>query len=170
MGEVIAGRANALVHTEYPFGKDYLRSNGSQWSDAANDATGSTALWVDVESVTIEPPATGKILEVEFGITWRQKNSSTGSFVNGRIVGRNKDGTWVVLVDTGTSPSTSAAYIQNAADCTTYQEHTYSGRFETETNFNSVPFDAAVQIQREATTGTASGQVKNSSYVRVVYR
>ena len=159
------------VHTEYPFGKDSLRSDGSQWSDEAVDTTGTTATWVDVESVTIEPPGGGGVIvEVELGVTWAQKHSSTGAFVNGRVVGRNKDGTWVVLIDTGTSPATSNAYVQGGTTSTTYAEHTYSGRFETETNFNTVPFDLAVQIQREDTTGTATAKVKNNSYVTVRYR
>jgi len=163
-------RNEAVVHIEHPFGKGTLRSGGSQWSAEVSDSTGTTATWVTVEDVTIEPPARGKLTELEIAVTWAQKNSSTGSFANGRIVARNKDGTYISIVDTGASPATGVDYVQTTADCTTYQEKNYSGYVASTSLLDSVPFDVAVQIQREATTGTATGKVKASSYVKAVYR
>ena len=163
-------RNEAVVHIEHPFGKGTLRSGGSQYCAEVADSTGSTATWVEVEATTIEPPARGKLVELEIAVTWSQKNSSTGSFVNGRIVARNKDGTYISIIDTGTSHATSADYVQDAAGSTVYVEHNYSGYVATTSLLDSVPFDVAVQVQREGTTGIATSKVKSSSYVKATYR
>ncbi len=167
-------REESIVHIEHPFGKGTLRTSGTQYTAEVADTTGTTAAWVEVSKVTIEPPSRGKIQELELGVTWSQKNSSTGSFVNGRVVARNKDGTYISIVDSGTSPATGVDYIQTASnatnDATTYTEYTLAGYVPTTTLLDSVPFDVAVQIQREATTGIATAKVKNSSYVKVTYR
>lgn len=161
-----------IVITEHPFGKDDLRSTGIQYSDVAT--TTAELTWKDVESITIEPPSSGKITEIEFGITWADCSSLTTTNFRGRVQGRDKSGTWTDLIHSTTSPSaTGVAYHETTATATTdtYTDHTYSGRFETETNFDSVPFDLRVQVYTSSSTdsSTASGKVKNSSYVKYTY-
>ncbi|MDY6835497.1 MAG: hypothetical protein SVY53_11930 [Chloroflexota bacterium] len=155
----------------HPFGKDSLRSTGVQYSDEVTTTDGE---WTTVESVTVTVPiekkrATEPIVEVELGITWAQKSSGASKYVRGRVQGRNTGGTWVTLIDDGTSPATGNAYQETAADASSYTEYTYSGRYETVTNFNQVNFDLQVQVQREDATEEAVGKVKGSSYVRVLY-
>lgn len=168
---VLAGSQEPLTITEYPFGKDYLRSTGTQYSDEYTTVADET--YETVESVTIEPPVGGDIVEVELGITWSQKSDGTARYVRGRVQARNKNETWVTLSYDGTSPVAGNAYIEDTADASSYSKHTFSGRFETEWNFNKVPFDIRVQVligpQVAAETEHALGKVKNSSYIRVKY-
>lgn len=151
---------------EHPFGKDKARSTGEQYSD---EVTTTDAAWTTVESVTIEPPVGGNIVELEVGITWAQKSSGATKYVRGRVQARNKGGTWVTIIDDAVSPAAGNPYIEDAADASGYTEHTFSGRIETEANLNAVPLDIQVQVQREDATENATGKVKNSSYVKVTY-
>lgn len=163
------GRGGFLRHTivEHPFGKDNARTTGVQFSDAV--ATTAQA-WKTVEEITIEPPIGGDIVELEVGITWAQKSASTVKYVRGRVQARNKDGTWVTIVDDGTSPAAGNAYIEDAADASSYAEHTLSGRIETSANLDEVPLDIQVQVFPEAhATEVATGKVKSSSFVKITY-
>lgn len=155
------------ITIEYPFGKDKVRSTGIQYSD---EVVTTAQDWKTVESVTIEPPVGGTIVELEVGITFSMKSSGAAKYVRGRVRVRNKDGTWVVICADGTSPAAGNAYIEKAASAAAYTEYTFSGRIETEANLNAVPLDIEVQVYPEAhVTETATGKVKNSSYVRIVY-
>lgn len=146
-----------IEHTEHPFAKGDLTADGTQWS-AEKDTT-TAGVDVEVESATINPPALGALLEVEFGLTaaFRAVSSATADLTY-KWQARNKGGTWVNLH----SPVTKADIG------TSYVEETRSGRFKTVTNFDSVPFEVRLVIQcDEANQGRA--KVKNSSYVRVKY-
>jgi hypothetical protein len=73
---------------------------------------------------------------------------------------RNKGGTWVDLHDE----------VTYSADASAYKEYTYSGRFKSEANFNSIPFEVRLVIKSGSAGGeNAVGKVKNSSYVKVIY-
>lgn len=146
-----------IEHTEYPFAKGNLTSDGIQWSASKDTATAGVD--VEVESVTIKPPALGEMAEVEFGLTaaFRAVSSATADLTY-KWQARNKGGTWVDLHSAVTKTDIGTIYI----------EETRSGRFKTVTNFNSVPFEVRLIIQcNELNEGRA--EVKNSSYVRVVY-
>jgi hypothetical protein len=146
-----------IEHTEYPFAKGDLTSDGIQWSAAVDTTTADTD--VEVESVTIKPPALGAMIEVEFGLTaaFRAVSSGTADLTY-KWQARNKGGTWVDLHSAVTKTDIG----------TTYVEETRSGRFKTVANFDSVPFDVRLIIQcNEVNEGRA--KVKNSSYVRVKY-
>jgi len=146
-----------VEHTEYPFAKGNLTSDGIQWS-ALKDTT-TADVDVEVESVTIKPPALGELIEVEFGLTaaFRAVSSSTADLTY-KWQARNKGGTWVDLHSAVTKTDIG----------TTYVEETRSGRFETAANFDSLPFEVRLLIQcNEANEGRA--KVKSSSYVRVKY-
>ena len=146
-----------ITHTEYPFAKGSLTSDGVQWSGEVDTTTADTD--VEVESVTIEPPALGNLVEVEFGLTaaFRAVSSATAD-LSYKWQARNKGGTWVDLHSAVTKTDIG----------TTYVEETRSGRFQLETNFNSLPFEVRLIIQcNEANEGRA--RVKNSSYVKVTY-
>lgn len=153
-----------MEHIEHTFGKDNLRSTGVQYSDEVTTTDGN---WTTVESIVFAPPKLGKLLEVEMGITWAQKSSSTAKYVRGRIQARNSSGTWVTILDDGTSPTAGNAYQETAADASSYTEYTYSGRVELVTNFDDFPFDVRVQVQREDSGENATGKVKNSSYIKI---
>jgi len=144
-------------HTEYPFGRGDLTADGIQWS-AEKDTT-TAGIDVEVESVTITPPALGVVLEVEFGLTaaFRAVSSATADLTY-KWQARNKGGTWVDL----------HSAVQKTDIGTTYVEETRSGRFKMVANFNSVPFEVRLIIQcNEANQGRA--KTKNSSFVRVKY-
>ena len=146
-----------IEHTEYPFAKGDLTADGIQWSAEVDTTTADTD--VEVESVTIRPPALGEMIEVEFGLTatFRAVSSSTADLTY-KWQARNKGGTWVDLHSAVTKTDIG----------TTYVEETRSGRVKMVANFNSLPFEVRLIIQcNEANEGRA--KVKNSSYVRVKY-
>ena len=146
-----------IEHTEYPFAKGDLASDGIQWSAEKDTTTADTD--VEVESVTIKPPALGEMIEVEFGLTaaFRAVSSATADLTYKWQV-RNKGGTWVDLHSAVTKTDIG----------TTYVEETRSGCFKPVANFDSIPFEVRLVIQcNEANEGRA--KVKNSSYVRVKY-
>ncbi len=146
-----------IEHTEYPFAKGNLTSDGIQWSAEVDTTTADTD--VEVESVTIRPPALGEMIEVEFGLTaaFRAVSSSTADLIY-KWQARNKGGSWVDLHSAVTKTDIG----------TTYVEETRSGRFKTVANFDSLPFEVRLIIQcNEANEGRA--KIKNSSYVRVKY-
>ena len=146
-----------VEHTEYPFAKGNLTSDGIQWSAEVDTTTADTD--VEVESVTIRPPALGGMIEVEFGLTasFRAVSSATADLTY-KWQARNKGGTWVDLH--------SAVSKENIG--TTYVEETRSGRFKPVDNFDSLPFEVRLLIQcNEANEGRA--KIRNSSYVRVKY-
>jgi len=152
-----SSNAEPVAHIERPLAKGNLTSDGVQWGD---EKTTSTDDYETVESVTIEPPAGGTIIEVEFGLTCAVKSSSTSESVLFKWQARNKSGTWVDL----------HGEVTYAADASTYKEYTYSGRFKLVANFNAVPFDIQLLIKSGAAGGeNAIGKVKNSSYVKVIY-
>lgn len=146
-----------VEHTEFPFAKGDLTSDGTQWS-AEKDTT-TADVDVEVESVIIKPPALGEMLEVEFGLTaaFRAVSSSTAD-LKYKWQARNKGGTWVDLHSQVTKTNIGTTYI----------EETRSGRFKKVTNFDSIPFEVRLIIQcNEVNEGRA--KIKNSSYVRVKY-
>ncbi len=146
-----------IEHPEYPFAKGNLTSDGIQWS-AEKDTT-TAGVDVEVESVTVKPPALGAIIEVEVGLTaaFRAVSSATADLIY-KWQARNKGGTWVDLH--------SAASKTDIG--TTYVEETRSGYFKPVANFNSLPFELRLVIQcNELNQGRA--KIKNSSYVRVKY-
>ena len=146
-----------IEHAEYPFARGNLTSDGIQWSVEKDTTTAGVD--VEVESVTIKPPALGALLEVEFGLTaaFRAVSSATADLTY-KWQARNKGGTWVDLHTAVTKTDIG----------TTYVEETQSGRFKTVANFNSVPFELRLIIQcNKANQGRA--KIKNSSYVRIKY-
>ncbi len=146
-----------IEHTEYPFAKGDLASDGIQWSAEKDTTTADTD--VEVESVTIKPPALGEMIEVEFGLTaaFRAVSSATADLIY-KWQARNKGGAWVDLHSAVTKTDIG----------TTYLEETRSGRFKPVANFDAVPFEVRLLIQcNEANEGRA--KIKNSSYVRVKY-
>ncbi len=149
--------AAVIEHTEYSFAKGNLTSDGVQWSSEVTTTTAGAD--VEVESVTIKPPALGQLIEVEFGLTAAFKAvSSATADLTYKWQARNKGGTWVDLLTAVTKTDIG----------TTYVEETRSGRFKTVSNFNSLPFDVRLIIQcNELNEGRA--KIKNSSYVKVTY-
>ena len=146
-----------IEHTGYPFAKGNLTSDGIQWSAEKDTTTADTD--VEVESIVIKPPALGKMIEVEFGLTaaFRAVSSATADLTY-KWQARNKGGTWVDLHSAVTKTDIG----------TTYVEESRSGRFKTVANFDSLPFEVRLIIQcNEDNEGRA--RIKNSSYVRVKY-
>ncbi len=146
-----------IEHIEYPFAKGDLTSNGIQWSSEVDTTTADTD--VEVERVTIRPPALGELIEVEFGLTaaFRAVSSATADLTY-KWQARNSGGTWVDLHSPVTKTDIGTSYV----------EETRSGRFALTSNFDSLPFEVRLVIQcNEANEGRA--KVKNSSYVRVKY-
>ena len=146
-----------IEHTEYPFAKGDLTSDGVQWS--AEKDTATAGVDVEVESVIIKPPALGAMIEVEFGLTaaFRAVSSATADLTY-KWQARNKGGTWVDLHSAVTKADIGTSYV----------EETRRGRFKPVANFNSVPFEVRLIIQcNEDNQGRT--KIKNSSYVRIKY-
>ena len=146
-------------HIEFPFAKGDLTSNGIQYSTLV---TTSDASWTEVESVTIEPPidsVDAGIIEVQFSLTGSFQSSGATKDVLFKWQARNKGGTWVDL----------HTAVTLAADASALAEHTYSGTFVPVANFQNVPFDVRLVVQREDATEEAKGKTKNSSWVKVKY-
>ncbi len=146
-----------MEHVEYPFAKGNLTSDGVQWSEEKDTTTVDTD--VEVESVTIRPPALGEMIEVEFGLTAALRAVTSGTAdITYKWQARNKGGTWVDL----------HAAVVKANIGTTYVEETRSGRFKPVANFNALPFEVRLIIRcDEANEGRA--KIKNATYVRVKY-
>ncbi len=135
-----------------------LTSDGVQYSDEVT--TGDADVDVDVLARLVDPGLEGDILWVEFGLTaeFKAVSSATADLI-WKWQARNKDGTWVDL-----HPAVTETDIG-----TTYKSRTRSGYFTPEANFNHVPFEVRLILQgNEANEGRA--KVKNSSYIRVIYR
>jgi hypothetical protein len=146
-----------IEHIEHPFAKGKLTSDGVQWG-TEKTTTGDD--YEAVEEVTISPPALGAVIEFEFGLAFAVKSSGATESVLFKWQARNKGGTWVDLHDE----------VTYSADASTDKEYTYSGRFEPETNFSSIPFEVRLIIKSGGAGGeNAVGKVKNSSYVKVIY-
>lgn len=146
-----------IEHIDHPFAKGNLTSDGVQWSA---EKTTSTEDYETVEQVTVNPPALGAVIEIEFGLTCAVKSSGNTEAVLFKWQGRNRGGSWVDL----------HGAVTYAADASTYREYTYSGRFNPAANFNSLPFELRLVIKSGGAGGeNAIGKTKNSSYARVVY-
>jgi len=146
-----------IEHIDHSFAKGDLTSDGIQWSAEKDTTTADTD--VEVESVTIKPPALGEMIEVEFGLTaaFKAVSSATADLIY-KWQARNKSGTWVDLHSAVTKTDIGTAYV----------EETRSGRFKTVDNFDSLPFEVRLIIQcNELNEGQA--KIKNSSYIRVKY-
>jgi hypothetical protein len=143
-------------HVEFPFAKGDLTANGVQYSTQVTTSDGN---WTEVESVTIEPPIDGTIIEMQFSLTGRFQSSSTTKHVKFKWQARNKGGTWVDL----------HAEVTYAANASALKEYTYSGTFLPVANFQDVPFDVRLVIQRQDAGENAKGETKNSSWVKVKY-
>jgi hypothetical protein len=150
--------AQAIIeYTEHPFGRGDLTSDGLQWSAEVDTTTPDVD--VEVECVTIHPPALGELLEVEMGLTaaFRAVSSGTADLTY-KWQARNKGGSWVDLH----SPVTKANIGM------TYVEETRSGRFKMVANLDSLPLEVRLIIRcNEANEGQA--KAKSSSYIRVKY-
>jgi hypothetical protein len=146
-----------MEHVEHPFARGDLTADGIQWSA---EKTTSTDDYESVEEVTVNPPALGKVIEFEFGLSCAVKSSGSSESVLFKWQARNKGSTWVDL----------HGEVTYSADASTYQEYTYSGRFKPVAGFNTVPFDVRLAIKSGSAEGeNAIGKTKNSSYVRIIY-
>ncbi len=135
-----------------------LTEDGIQYSSEVT--TGAADTDVTVLSKLINPILEGRILLVEFGLTadFKAVSSATADLI-WKWQARNIDGTWVDL-----HPAVTETDIG-----TTYKSRTRSGYFTPEANFQNVPFEVRLILQcNELNEGKA--RVKNSSYVRVIYR
>ncbi len=135
-----------------------LTEDGVQYSSEVT--TGAADTDVTVLSKLINPVLEGRVLLVEFGVTADFKAVSSGTAdLIWKWQARNKDGTWVDLHSAVTETDIGL----------TYESRTRSGYFTPEANFQNAPFEVRLILQcNELNEGRA--RVKNSSYVRVIYR
>ena len=146
-----------VEHLEHPFAKGALTSDGVQWSA---EKTTTTNDYEEVECVTVQPPALGEVLEMEFGLTCAVKSGGATEAVLFKWQGCNQGGTWIDL----------CAEVAYPADASAYKEYTYSGRFKPNASFGRLPFEVRLVIKSGSAEGeNATGKTKNSSYIRVIY-
>ena len=152
-------QVDPLIHFEDKLVGGDLTADGVQYTAEITTATAN----VDVvaHSKTIDPLIEGTILAIEFQLDVELKAVSTATAdLIWKWQARNKDGlTWVDLHSAVTETNIG----------TTYQLRSRSGFFTPAADFQLVPFDVRLILQcNEATQGRA--KVKNSSFVRVVYK
>ena len=143
--------------TDYLVSGD-LTENGVQYAVEVTTVDADTD--VTVLSKEINPVLEGEIIGVEFGLTaeFKALSSATADLI-WKWQARNHDGTWVDLHSAVTETDIGTDYVSRSR----------SGRFTPVLNFQNVPFDVRLILQcNEADEGKA--RVKNSSYVRVIYR
>ena len=146
-----------VEHVEHPFGRGALTSDGIQWSA---EHTTTTDDYEAVETVAVTPPALGKVLEFEFGLTCAVRSSGASEGVLFKWQARNRGGGWVDL-----HPEAA-----RAADASAWQEFTMSGRFAPVAGFDAIPFELRLVVRSASAAGeTAAARTKNSSYVKVTY-
>lgn len=144
----------------HPFGKGKLTSDGVQYGA---EHTTTTDNYEEVDRVTIEQSAEGVLEEIEFGLTAAIKSSGATEGVNYKWQASDDGTNWEDLCDEGT----------RAADASSYADVSHSGRFEPTGNFlgNRSSFQVRFVIKSAAAGGeTATGKVKNSSYIKCKYR
>lgn len=149
-----------IEHIEHPFGKGNLATDGVQWS---TEVTGIDENYAAIETVTITLPGGVTIVEVEFGLTAQNKSSSTAKDVLSKFQASNDNSAWEDI----------CAEQTHAANASAYAEETLSGRFAPIGNFDgkTSTFYVRYIIKAEtASSETVTGQVKNSSYVKVLYK
>lgn len=146
-----------VEHLEHPFAKGSLTEDGVQWSA---ERTTTTDDYEEVEKVVVTPPALGKVLEFEFGLTCAVKSSGATEDILFKWQARNQGGAWVDL-----HPE-----VTYTADASAYKEYTMSGRFAPASGFDGIPFDLRLVVKSGGAGGeTATAKTKNSSYVKVTY-
>jgi len=170
--------ASYLIHA---FGAGTLTTTGTQYGDSG--VATSTDTWTVVETATIQPftagyGSLGTILEVEFGLTALTVRDSTGGAAGTvtyayqvKNVSSTATDDWVWMTPTSSGHST-------AVGSTETQSSTYSGYMVTSSAFDEVPFQIRLLVMSGGKGGSTSGdsatgayaRMKNSSYVKVLYR
>lgn len=146
--------------THHPFGKGALTIDGVQRSA---ELTTSTDVYEAVESVTITQPTGYTLTEIEFGLTGRNKSSSTVETVVFKWEASDAGSSWEDLFAEQTHAASAAAY----------EEETWSGRFAPTGNFlgTGATFQVRYVIKSGSAGGeTALGSTKSSSYIICRYR
>lgn len=144
---------------EHPFARGSLTTDGVQYGTATTASVGSS--WAAVETVTIDPPYGGAIVELEFGLTASMGGSTVAYLRNHKWQAASVGSTWVDLC---------SAFVSSGAGSTSYVEQTHSGYFSTgNANLGTLPMQLRLVIYSSGATGeTVTGRTKNSSYVRYV--
>ena len=143
-----------------PFGKGSLTTDGVQYS-AEVGSIGDT--YTAIEAITINQPLGYTLEEIEFALTVAIKSSSTAESVLWKMQASDNGTDWQDLIAEQTRAASAAAY----ADVTAL------GRFAPTTNFLGT--SATFQVRAVAKSGaaggeTATGKMKNSSYLICKYR
>ena len=102
-----------IEHTEHPFAKGNLTSDGVQWSA---EKTTSGDDYEAVEEVTVNPPALGNVVEFEFGLSCAVKSSGATEAALFKWQARNKGETWVDLTDEVTYAADASYHIPRIDD------------------------------------------------------
>jgi len=158
--DVLSGTAEVISVVHHPFGKGALTINGIQYSA---ELTTSTDVYEVVESATITQPTGYTLTEIEFGLTGRNKSSSTAETVVFKWEASDAGSSWTDLF----------AEQTHAASAVAYEEETWSGRFAPTGNFlgTSASFQVRYVIKSGSAGGeTALGSTKSSSFIIAHYR
>lgn len=150
----------SVVKTFHPFGKGSLATDGVQYSTEVT-LIGDT--YTAIEAVTITQPSGYTLEEIEFGLTVAVKSSSTAESVLWKMQASDAGTNWEDLIGEQT----------RAADASAYADVSASGRFAPTGNFlgTSATFQVRAVVKSGAAGGeTATGKMKNSSYVLCTYR
>jgi len=143
-----------------PFGKGNLTTDGVQYS-AEVGSIGDT--YTAIEAVTINQPLGYTLEEIEFALTVAIKSSSTAEGVLWKMQASDNGTDWEDLITEQTRAASAAAYADVSAN----------GRFAPITNFlgTGSSFQVRAVVKSAVAAGeTATGKMKNSSYILVKYR
>lgn len=159
-----------IDETLHPLGRGAATSTGAQFCTEFVQTSGAST-YDTVEQVLVDFGYTGKIIELEFGLTggFRAANATADLIYQwqAKSVGQT---TWVNLHSAVTKTDIN----------TTVVEETYSGIFGVSTGVNpltqlpsrylsTVPFEVRLLIQSNGAAGSGKGKTKNSSYVKVKF-
>ena len=144
----------------HPFGKGSLTTDGVQY---CTEVSGIGDTYTEIEKVTIVQVMGAVLEEIEFGLTGAVKSSSTVEGVNWKWEASDNGTDWEDLI----------AEQTRAADASAYDDVPCSGRFAPTGNFlgTAPSFYVRMVVKSAVAAGeTATGKVKNSSYVKPIYR
>ena len=144
----------------HPFGKGALTTDGIQYSA---EVAGIGDAYTAIETMTIIQPTGDALQEIDFGLTVAIKSSAAVEGVNWKMQASDDGALWEDLI----------AEQLRAASCAAYLDVSASGRFPPAGNFlgTGATFKVRAVVKSAVAGGeTATGKMKNSSFILLKYR
>jgi len=157
---ITQNRPPIMVFTLNPFGKGLLTTDGVQYSA---EVSGIDATYTAIETAVIKQPVGYTLEQIEFGLTVAAKSSAAAESVLWKFQASDAGSSWTDMI----------AEQTRAASCAAYADLTISGRWAPTGYFSGTGplfYIRAVIASGAAAGETATGKMKNSSYITMTYR